>query len=247
MDLMAPRSTPLMVTGSAFAAAARLYRSNYSQPLLEVRGAAVPAAAVTVIRRLTFEDAVWPTCSPKRQPPGPSLAMVTVQEAAELLIENCTFLHAHKIAVALSGNDRIAFSSNLWLESQTFGLWTAGDTNNAVHLFGNSFLRGRNNAIIGVLSGSVLQGNTFIYNHHVACFNQSGGQMCLNNAQRGPNRAVMTFAANRVIDGVITGGEGDGGHNPGPPNGLTTQAFELNAGVQLRLLHNDMWNNSGWR
>ena len=46
---------------------------------------------------------------------------------------------------------------------------------------------------------------------HVACFNQSGGQMCLNNARDGPNRAVMTFSANRVIDGKITGGEGDGG------------------------------------
>ena len=59
------------------------------------------------------------------------------------------------------------------------------DTNDGVHLFNNEFINGRNNAIIGVLSGSVLQGNTFVYNHHVACFNQSGGQMCLNNARMG--------------------------------------------------------------
>lgn len=26
---------------------------------------------------------------------------------------------------------------------------------------------------------------------------------------------------------------------------MTSQAFEVNAGIQLRLLHNDMWNNSG--
>jgi hypothetical protein len=116
MDLTAPRSAPLIVSGSAasvapppFAAAsaARLYRSNYSQPLLEVRGqarrhindvvhssptpsasaAALPAAATavtTVIRRLVFQDKLWPNCYPKSQPPGPSLAMVTVQEVAEL-------------------------------------------------------------------------------------------------------------------------------------------------------------------
>ena len=52
--------------------------------------------------------------------------------------------------------------------SQTFGVWTSKDSNNAVHLFGNSFLRGRNNAIIGVLEDSILQGNTFVYNRTTA-------------------------------------------------------------------------------
>ena len=242
LDLTAPRPAPLMVTAAGHGASAQagLYRSSYAQPLLAVSG-----GAVLVLRRLTFEDAPWPSCYPKSQPPGHSSAMVSINGASRLLVENCTFLHGHKIAVGLSGNYGVAFSSNVWLESQTFGVWTGGDSNDAVHLFNNQFLRGKNNAIIGILSGSVLQGNTFVYNHHVACFNQSGGQMCLTSGGK-PNRAVMTFAANRVVDGVITGGEGPDGENPGPPGGLTSQAFELNAGVQLRLLHNDMWNNSGW-
>ena len=189
MDLTAPRSAPLMVTGSAGSAAAGLYRSNYSQPLLDIRGGRAPdgqsslnpSALVTVIRRLTFEDAVWPSCYPKLQPPGPSQAMVIVQAAAGLIVENCTFLRAHKIGINLGDNYGVAFTGNVWLESQTFGIWTGGDTNSAVNFFGNSFLRGKNNAIIGVLSDSVLQGNTFVYNHHVACFNQSGGQMCLTS------------------------------------------------------------------
>jgi hypothetical protein len=239
MDLTAPRFSPLMVTGAT--AQARLHRTNYSKPLLDVAG-----HSRLVLRRLTFEDASWPSCYPKLQPPGPSTAMVSIGGAAGLVVENCTFLRGHKVAVGLSGNQGVVFSSNVWMESQTFGVWTAKDTNDAVHFFNNQFLRGRNNAIIGVLSGSILQGNNFVYNHHVACFNQSGGQMCLNNARDGRNRAVMTFSSNRVVDGVITGGEGENGQNPGPPGGLTSQAFELNAGIQIRLLHNDLWNNSGW-
>lgn len=42
----------------------------------------------------------------------------------------------------------------------------------------------------------------------VACFNQSGVQMCLNNARDGPNHEVMTFLSNRIVDEKITGGEG---------------------------------------
>ena len=125
-------------------------------------------------------------------------------------------------------------------------MWKVNDTNDAVHFFNNQFLRGKNNAIIGVLSGSILQGNNFVYTHHVACFDQSGGQMCLTNARGDRNCAAMTFSSNRVVDGVITGEEGENGQNPGPPGGLTSQAFELNARIQIRLLHNDPWNHSGW-
>eukprot|EP01043_Picozoa_sp_COSAG02_P067069 COSAG02_NODE_10647_length_1892_cov_1.739543_3_plen_345_part_00 len=183
MDLSAPRSAPLMVTGSASSqnstASPGLYRSNYSQPLLAVRGGVVPGGVqsgptvptsmmTTCIRGLTFEDAVWPNCYPRTQPWGHAFPMVSVQEAAALVVENCTFLRGKTIGVALTANDGVAFTGNLWLESQTFGVWTSKDSNNAVHFFGNSFLRGRNNAIIGVLSDSILQGNTFVYNRTTA-------------------------------------------------------------------------------
>ena len=181
MDLSAPRSAPLMVTGSASSqgstASPGLYRSNYSQPLLEVRGGVAPGGIqsgdptslmTTYIRGLTFEDDVWPNCYPQTQPWGHGFPMVSVQEAAALVVENCTFLRGKAVGVALTANDGVAFTGNLWLESQTFGVWTSKDSNNAVHLFGNSFLRGRNNAIIGVLSDSILQGNTFVYNRTTA-------------------------------------------------------------------------------
>ena len=135
--------------------------------------------------------------------------------------------------MALSGNKGIALSNNVWSEAQTFGLWGTSQA----HLFGNRFEHGKNNALLATLEGSSLvQGNSFVHNHHVACFNQSGGQVLLGNRQT--QTGLATFSANEIVDGSITSGEG--------ARGLTTQAFELNAGVRIRLLHNDLYNNSGW-
>jgi hypothetical protein len=92
----------------------------------------------------------------------------------------------------------------------------------------------------------VFQGNDFVHNHHSACFNQSGGQLCLipPPTTNGTVVAPMTFAANRIVNGAITGGDAQSGSQNW--RGLSTQAFEINADIQLRLLHNDAYNNSGW-
>ena len=92
----------------------------------------------------------------------------------------------------------------------------------------------------------MFQGNDFIHNHHIACFNQSGGQLCLipPPTTNGTVVAPMTFAANRIVNGAITGGDAQSGSQSW--RGLSTQAFEINANIQLRLLHNDAYNNSGW-
>ena len=92
----------------------------------------------------------------------------------------------------------------------------------------------------------MFQGNDFVHNHHIACFNQSGGQLCLipPPTTNGTVVAPMTFAANRIVNGAITGGDAQSGSQDW--RGLSTQAFEINANIQLRLLHNDAYNNSGW-
>lgn len=97
-----------------------------------------------------------------------------------------------------------------------------------------------------ILSDSVFQANEFVHNHHIACFNQSGGQLCLIPPQAvdGPTTAPITFASNRIVNGAITGGDAQTGSQNW--RGLSTQAFEINAGIQLRLLYNDAYNNSGW-
>jgi hypothetical protein len=71
-------TTPLADNGAT--AQARLHRTNYSQPLLDVAG-----HSRLVLRHQTFEDASWPSCYPKLQPPGPSKAMVSIGGAAGLV------------------------------------------------------------------------------------------------------------------------------------------------------------------
>ena len=86
-----------------------------------------------------------------------------------------------------------------------------------------------------------------MHNHHIACFNQSGGQLCLippPTVDGATTIAPMTFASNRIVNGAITGGDAKAGSQDW--RGLSTQAFEINAGIQLRLLYNDAYNNSGW-
>jgi hypothetical protein len=167
--------------------------------------------------------------------------MISVTSAAAVVFANCTFLRGFNIGVAISASHHIAFSHNTWLESQTFGVWVndVGKYSSHVHFFGNKFLHGRNNAFIGTLSNSSFQGNDFVHNHHIACFNQSGGQLDIIQ-KTGPN-TNLAIAANRIVDGSITGGDsGQDWHR------LSTQAFEIHNGIHVFLLHNDAYNNSGW-
>ena len=197
----------LWITGADSAAGTgRLYRANYSSPLVAINQNRGDVA----IASLTLEDAPWPSCFPRLAPSYATQAMVNVHGAAGVTFRNVTFLRGFKIAVSLVQSQRIVFSDNLWLESNTFGVWADPDQLAAysrdVHFFGNRFLRGQNNAFIGTLSRSIFQGNDFVHNHHIACFNQSGGQLDLLQSA-GPNQA-LTLAANRVVDGSITGGDG---------------------------------------
>lgn len=139
------RTAPLWVAGNADCG---LHRTNYSQPLLVVTG-----SSKLVLSRLTFEDAPWPTCFPRLEPPGQNEAMISIGSASGLVIKGCTFIRGHGIAMAISSSHDIAISSSQWLESDTFGIWADPDqlaaVSHSVHFFGNSFLRGRNNALIG--------------------------------------------------------------------------------------------------
>jgi len=227
---------PLWLEGGGASSGAGLYRANYSQPLLSISG-----SERLYVHGLTFEDALWPSCFPRLAPPRPNKPMISVTSAAAVVFANCTFLRGFNIGVAISASHHIAFSHNTWLESQTFGVWVndVGKYSSHVHFFGNKFLHGRNNAFIGTLSNSSFQGNDFVHNHHVACFNQSGGQLDINQ-KTGPN-TNLAIAANRVVDGSITGGDsGQDWHR------LSTQAFEIHNGIHVFLLHNDAYNNSGW-
>ena len=168
--------------------------------------------------------------------------MVRVFDAAAVVFTNCTFLRGFNIGVAISTSHHIVFSRNTWLESQRFGVWAKASVANYsrhVHFFSNQFVRGRNNAFIGTLSDSSFQGNDFVHNHHIACFNASGGQLDIIQPP-GPNRN-LTIAANRVVNGSITGG--DSGQDW---RKLSTYAFEMNSGIHAFLLHNDAHNHSGW-
>ena len=149
MDLTAQRPLPLMVSGAT--SGAGLHRTNFSQPLLQVSG-----DSRLVLRRLIFEDAMceiwlffhprsavlfglilwwnvvdrWPSCYPKSQPLYRTVSMVSIGGASGLVVENCTFLRGHKIGVGFTGNTGLVFSRNLWLESQTFGIWTGAGPHN---------------------------------------------------------------------------------------------------------------------
>ena len=230
------RVAPLWLTGAP--GAAGLYRANYSQPLLSISG-----TQRLVIQDVTFEDALWPSCFPRLAPPGPWQPMIKIEGAAMVVFKNCTFLRGFNIGVSVSTSSNIVFSHNTWLESQRFGVWAdpdaMGQYSRHVHFFGNQFLHGRNNAFIGTLSDSSFQGNDFVHNHHIACFNQSGGQLDIIQTP-GPN-SNLTIAANRVVNGSITGGDsGQDWHK------LSTYAFEINSGIHVFLLHNDAYNHSGW-
>ena len=114
-----------------------------------------------MLRGLTFEDAPWPTCFPRLEPPGQNQAMVTISSAAHVVVENCAFVRGHGIAMAISSSHSIAISSSQWLESDTFGVWADPDQRDSVshhvHFLGNSFWHGRNNAVIGYHHNSLLQ------------------------------------------------------------------------------------------
>ena len=220
------RVAPLWLTGAP--GAAGLYRANYSQPLLSISG-----TQRLVIQDVTFEDALWPSCFPRLAPPGPWQPMIKIEGAAMVVFKNCTFLRGFNIGVSVSTSSNIVFSHNTWLESQRFGVWAdpdaMGQYSRHVHFFGNQFLHGRNNAFIGTLSDSSFQGNDFVHNHHIACFNQSGGQLDIIQTP-GPN-SNLTIAANRVVNGSITGGDsGQDWHK------LSTYAFEINSGIHVFLL-----------
>ena len=240
-----PTVPSLWVAGAGVGA--KLFRSNYSQPILSVGG-----SATTSITRLTLEDEPWlpdalhgASCFPRLAPPYQTEAMVKIYGASgpAVVFRNVSFVRGFHIAVDIVDSHSVVFSQNLWLESNTFGVsaWAnpKGYLYN-VHFFGNHFINGQNNAIIGTLSHSVLQGNEFVHNHHIACFNASGGQLDILQAPR-PNHN-LTLSANRVVDGSITGGD-SGEHGW---QGKSTYAFEINPGIHAYLLHNDAVNNSGW-
>lgn len=139
------RTAPLWVVGNLDCG---LHRNTYSQPLLAIAG-----RNRLVLRQLTFEDAPWPTCFPRLEPPGQNQAMVSIGSASDLVIKSCKFIRGHGIAMAISASCAIAISSSQWLQSDTFGIWADPDqlaaVSHHVHFFGNSFLGGRNNALIG--------------------------------------------------------------------------------------------------
>jgi hypothetical protein len=225
------RAAPLWLTGAS--GAAGMYRTNYSRPLLVISG-----TQRLVIQDVTFEDALWPSCFPRLAPPGPLEPMIKIYDAAMVVFKNCTFLRGFNVGVDISTSSNIVFSHSTWLESQRFGVHSDKYSRH-VHFFGNQFLHGRNNAFIGTLSHSSFQGNDFVNNHHIACFNQSGGQLDIIQPS-GPNNN-LTIAANRVVNGSITGGDvGQDWHK------LSTYAFEINSGIHVFLLHNDAYNHSGW-
>jgi hypothetical protein len=166
--------------------------------------------------------------------------MVNIHGASSVAVRNVSFIRGFHIAVSIVESHSVLFSDNLWLESNTFGVSAWADPegySTNVHFFGNRFIDGQNNAIIGTLSHSILQGNEFVHNHHIACFNASGGQLDILQPPR-PNHN-LTLSANRVVDGSIDGG--DSGWED-----KSTYAFEINPGIHAYLLHNDAVNNSGW-
>jgi hypothetical protein len=230
----------LWVAGAAVGA--KLFRSNYSHPVLSVGG-----SSPLLITGLTLEDTPWlpgtphgASCFPRLAPPYQTQPMVKIYRASSVVFRNVSFIRGFHIAVSIVDSHSVVFSDNLWLESNTFGVsaWANPEGYATdVHFFGNRFMNGQNNAIIGTLSNSILQGNEFVHNHHIACFNASGGQLDILQPPR-PNHN-LTLSANRVVDGSIDGGDGDW-------QDKSTYAFEINPGIHAYLLHNDAVNNSGW-
>jgi hypothetical protein len=79
--------------------------------------------------------------------------MISIGSTSALVIKSCKFIRGHGIAMAISTSHAIAISSSQWLQSDTFGIWADPDqlaaVSHHVHFFGNSFVGGRNNALIG--------------------------------------------------------------------------------------------------
>ena len=96
---------------------ARLFRSNYTRPILSVGG----SAPLSIIG-LTLEDAPWlpdaphgASCFPRLAPSYPTQAMVNVHGASSVVFRNISFVRGFHIAVSIVDSHSVVFSDNLWV------------------------------------------------------------------------------------------------------------------------------------
>jgi hypothetical protein len=96
---------------------ARLFRSNYTRPILSVGG-----SAPLSITGLTLEDASWlpdaphgASCFPRLAPSYPTQAMVNVHGASSVAFRNMSFVRGFHIAVSIVDSHSVVFSDNLWV------------------------------------------------------------------------------------------------------------------------------------
>ena len=235
-----------------------LFRSNFSLPLLTISNNRAPVRVVD----MAFEDPQRGTCYEDDRcgwSAGGCAAQVVISglnasgtgvdswgPSSGVVFERCAFIRGYDITIEMGGVDGITFTKNLWWHHQTFGMWAgapgpAGVSASHVKILNNVFWHGQNNAILAPLGNeSLVQGNEFIHNHHVSCFNASGGQVALGGS------TWLVFRSNLIADGAITDGDPrlkwTGNTTP-----FATHGFELNDGLTNFSMHNnDIRNNTGW-
>ena len=223
-------------------------RLNATQALLTVVNSRVPVRVVDMQFEEPQVGKCWDTdrCGWVE---GGCIGQIVITNSIGVSFERCSFVRGKDITIELNAPVvSITFSKSLWFHHQTFGLWSGpadpkqGQGANGVHLLNNVFYHGQNNAIIAHLNGSIFQANKFLHNHHVACFNASGGQVCL-----GSSTNVM-FRSNVIANGAITDGDprfrSFWSSNSTP---FQTHGFELTSNlVNMTVKNNDIRNNTGY-
>jgi hypothetical protein len=233
-------------------------RANFSQPLLTITNNRAPVHVVD----MAFEDPQRGTCYEDDRCgwySGGCAAQIVIGglnvtgtgvdawgPSAGVVFERCVFVRGYDVTIEMGGVDGITFTKNLWFHHQTFGMWAgapgpAGVSASHVNILNNIWHHGQNNAILAPLGDkSLVAGNEFVHNHHVSCFNASGGQVALGGS------ANLVFRSNLVADGAIM--DGDPRFKwAGNTTPFSTQGFELNDGlVNMSMHHNDINNNTGW-
>ena len=235
-----------------------LSRSNFSQPLLTISNNRAPVHVVD----MAFEDPQRGTCYEDDRCgwyAGGCAAQVVISglnssgtgvdawgPSSGVVFERCVFVRGYDITIQMGGVDGITFTKNLWFHHQTFGMWAgapgpAGVSASRVNLLNNVWYHGQNNAILAPLGEfSLIQGCEFIHNHHVSCFNASGGQVALGAS------TSLTVRSNLIANGAIM--DGDPRFKwAGNTTPFATHGFELNDGLlNFSMHHNDVRNNTGW-
>ena len=178
-------------------------RSNFSHPLLTITNNRAPVHVVD----MAFEDPQRGTCYENARCgwySGGCAAQIVIGglnssgtgvdswgPSAGVVFERCVFVRGYDVTIEMGGVDGITFTKNLWFHHQTFGMWAgapgpAGVSASHVVILNNVWWHGQNNALLSPLGDkSLVQGNEFLHNHHVSCFNASGGQVALGGTYTG--------------------------------------------------------------